>query len=207
MFHMSISDGSPPSPYVPMARLKKCPTGMLLSMTRMDQLALSPIRSHEIPAVMRLHAALLPISYPRSFFLHLLLQPTRLCLVARNDSDPVAFISAAMHPGQRLEILTLGVLPPFQQHRLATRLVHAAIEALASKAAATIVFAQVSASNESAREFYRHMGMLPDGNIIHDMYRTLPCGYRDAYIISGRIETRARNVVSRNEGGGPVLEI
>ncbi|KAF7362092.1 Structure-specific endonuclease subunit SLX1 [Mycena venus] len=145
---------------------------MLLSLMT-DQFALSPIRSHEIPAVMQLHSALLPISYPRSFFLHLLIQPTRLCLVARNDGDPVAFISAAMHPGQRIEILTLGVLPPFQQHRLATRLVHAVIDALASTAAVVTVFAQVSVSNASAKEFYRHMGMLPSGGVIHDITTTL----------------------------------
>jgi hypothetical protein len=30
----------------------------------------------------------------------------------------------------------------------------------------------------------------------HDMYRTLPCGSRDAYIVSGRIETRTKSVVS-----------
>lgn len=147
-------------------------------------------------------AALLPISYPRSFFLQLLLQPTRLCLVARSgsDGDLVAFISAAMHPGQRLEILTLGVLPLFQQHRLATRLVYAVIDALTSKAATaavTTVFAQVSASNSSAQEFYRHMGMLPSGDVIRDMYRTLPCGSRDAYIVSRRIDTRARDAESK----------
>ncbi|KAJ7350307.1 acyl-CoA N-acyltransferase [Mycena albidolilacea] len=164
------------------------------------EIDLSPVRSHEISAVMQLHAALLPISYPRSFFLQLLLQPTRLCLVARSgsDGDLVAFISAAMHPGQRLEILTLGVLPLFQQHRLATRLVYAVIDALTSKAAAvTTVFAQVSASNSSAQEFYRHMGMLPSGDVIRDMYRTLPCGSRDAYIVSRRIDTRARDALIR----------
>ncbi|KAJ6497839.1 acyl-CoA N-acyltransferase [Mycena sanguinolenta] len=186
---MSISDGSPSSPYVPF--LKKS-AGILLFMKDIDQLALSPVRSHEIPAVMQLHAALLPVRYPRSFFLHLLLQPTRLCLVARNDGDPVAFISAAVHPGQRIEILTLGVLPPFQQHRIGTRLVYAVIDGLTNTPAAVTVFAQVSASNASAKAFYRHMGMLWESDVIHDMY-----GPRAGLIISGRIETR--DVVSRNE--------
>ncbi|KAJ7251824.1 acyl-CoA N-acyltransferase [Mycena haematopus] len=173
-------------------------TGILLAMTRTDQLSLSPIRSHEIPAVMQLHAALLPISYPRSFFLHLLLQPTRLCLVARNNGDPVAFVSAAIHPKERIQILTLGVLPSFQQRRIATRLVHAVIDALlASNAAVTTVFAQVPASNAPARAFYRHMGMLPDGDVIRDVYRTLPCGSRDAYNISGPIETIAGGAIEK----------
>ncbi|KAJ6593655.1 acyl-CoA N-acyltransferase [Mycena capillaripes] len=98
-----------------------------------DQLALSPMHSHDVPAVMQLHAALLPVPYPPSFFLHLLLQPARLCLVAREHGDPVAFISAAAHPGHRIEILTLGVLPSFQQRRLATRLIHAVIDDLANR--------------------------------------------------------------------------
>ncbi|KAJ7928571.1 acyl-CoA N-acyltransferase [Mycena leptocephala] len=145
-----------------------------------DQFSLSPIRSHQIPAVHAMHTALLPVSYPPSFFLHLLLQPARLCLVAHHHDDPVAFISAAIHPDHRIEILTLGVLPPFQQHRLATRLVHAVIDALAGrKAAGASVFAQVSASNTAARAFYTRLGMLPAA-AAHDMYRTLPCGSRDS---------------------------
>ncbi|KAJ7690640.1 acyl-CoA N-acyltransferase [Mycena rosella] len=159
-----------------------------------EKFALRPMHSHDIPAVLELHAILLPVSYSPSFFLHLLIQPTRICLIAAHehsnrDSRPVAFISAVVHPEQRIEILTLGVLPTFRQHRLATRLVYAAIDALTGAMPATVdVFAQVSASNVPATSFYKHMGLHPSTVVIRDMFRTLPCGSRDAYIVSGRIQ-------------------
>ncbi|KAK7043555.1 acyl-CoA N-acyltransferase [Favolaschia claudopus] len=155
-----------------------------------SRVTLSPIRSRDIPAIMQLHATLLPVSYPRSFFLHLLLQPSRLCLVARNNDDPIAFVSAVLHREQRLEILTLGVLPKFQQLHLATRLVYAVIDALTQATTAVTVFAQVSASNASARAFYEHIGMTIKGDVVHNLYTTVAWGSRDAYVVSGRLEAR-----------------
>ncbi|KAJ7497075.1 acyl-CoA N-acyltransferase [Mycena latifolia] len=160
-----------------------------------DQFSLRPIRSHDIPALIHLHTTLLPLPYSHSFFLQLLLQPTRVCLVAhdRSQSDPVAFISAAaaIHPEQRIQILTLGVLPTFRQHRLATRLVYAAIDVLAgTPTVPTAVFAQVSVSNAPANSFYRHLGLHPCKDVVRDMYRNLPGPSRDGYIVSGRIIPR-----------------
>ncbi|KAJ7124960.1 hypothetical protein C8R44DRAFT_781907 [Mycena epipterygia] len=91
-----------------------------------------------------------------------------------------------MHPGQRIEILTLGVLPTFRKCRLATRLMHAVIDTLAGSTA-PVVFAQVSTTNGPANNFYRHMGLLPGTNVIRDVCGNLPCGSRDAYIVSRRI--------------------
>ncbi|KIY53077.1 acyl-CoA N-acyltransferase [Fistulina hepatica ATCC 64428] len=45
------------------------------------------MRSEDVAAVQELHAALLPVGYPYSFFLHLLIQSERLCLVAY-DTPP-----------------------------------------------------------------------------------------------------------------------
>ncbi|KAJ7188525.1 acyl-CoA N-acyltransferase [Mycena filopes] len=158
-------------------------------------LTVSPVLSHEIEALKQLHTTLLEVRYPPSFFLHLLLQPSRRCLVARHHGQPVAFVSAALHPGNRIEILTLGVLPAFQQRRLGTRLVHSVVESLtgsscgdSDSAAAATVFAQVAASNASAREFYQHIGMIP-GAVVPDIYRGVGSGDRDAYMVSGRIQS------------------
>ncbi|KAJ6602177.1 hypothetical protein B0H10DRAFT_2230286 [Mycena sp. CBHHK59/15] len=156
--------------------------------------------SHEyfVPQVSQ--ASLLPVHYSPSFFLHLLIQPTRLCLVAhsRDLDDPVAFITAALHttaaPEPRIDILTLGVLPAFQQRQLATRLVRAVVDILSARTAAVAaaIYAQVSASNGPAKNFYRHMGMLPCTDVVRDVYRSLPYGSRDAYIVSGRITAGER---------------
>ncbi|KAL1701258.1 acyl-CoA N-acyltransferase [Schizophyllum commune] len=129
-------------------------------MTRMNgaaQYVVRPLTSADLAAVRELHATLLPMRYPSSFFMSLLLQKDRVCLVAcpkRDPSDVVAFISAAKHEGCRysdcefsaqrvgpradrarstephVEILTLGVLREHQHHGLAQQLVHAAASAL-----------------------------------------------------------------------------
>ncbi|KAJ7039200.1 acyl-CoA N-acyltransferase [Mycena alexandri] len=175
--------------WVPILWLEK-PLATVFVPMALSGLTVSPVHSHEIAAVMQLHATLLEVRYPPSFFLHLLHQPSRRCLVARNDDEPVAFISAALHPGNRIEILTLGVLPSFRQRRLATRLVQDIVESLAgAKAAAATVFAQVSASNVSASAFYQQIGLSP-GVVVRDIYRTIQVPGGDAYIVSGQIQSR-----------------
>ncbi|KAL1675944.1 hypothetical protein EV122DRAFT_267740 [Schizophyllum commune] len=129
-------------------------------MTRMNgaaQYVVRPLTSADLAVVRELHATLLPMRYPSSFFMSLLLQKDRVCLVAcpkRDPSDVVAFVSAAKHEGCRysscefsaqrvgpradrarstephVEILTLGVLREHQHHGLAQQLVHAAASAL-----------------------------------------------------------------------------
>ncbi|KAJ7755748.1 acyl-CoA N-acyltransferase [Mycena maculata] len=166
----------------------------------LDPFTIRKMTRLDILSVRELHATLLPVSYSRSFFQNLLVQQTRVCLVAqlKAGGDPVAFISAAMHPEQqRIEILTLGVLAAYQRHRLATRLLLAVIDTLAGDtAASTAVFAQVPASAEPAKSFYKHMGLHPT-DVTRDLYRNLPPGSRDGYLVSGRVTAAGRDDVDR----------
>lgn len=139
-------------------------------------------------------ATLLPVSYPTSFFLNVVIQPTRACFIANagDGNDPVAFCCAAIHDSTlaepSIEILTLGVLPAFRQRRLATRLVRAVIETLSRRtaAAATAIYAHIATANKPARNFYERMGMHVCSDVIRNIYR-IPRGSRDAYRVSGRI--------------------
>jgi len=61
------------------------------------------MRAADLPHVQRLHAQLLPFAYPTAFFVQLLVQPDRFCLVVLDDEDednggaiPVAFITATL---------------------------------------------------------------------------------------------------------------
>ncbi|TRM70323.1 acyl-CoA N-acyltransferase [Schizophyllum amplum] len=119
-------------------------------MNALSQYVVRPLVSSDIPAVRDLHTALLPARYPSSFYLQLLLQRDRLCLVACPRHAPstiVAFVSALKHDDDILptwelttrrrghdrqrrpveahvEILTIGVLREHQHHGLAQHLVH-----------------------------------------------------------------------------------
>lgn len=108
----------------------------------------------------RLQSAVLPVKYPSSFFLQLLLLPGRLCLVAHSPTDPndpIAFVSASIqrvnnnlqinypppsigaNPTKplptnepRIEILTIGVLPAYQHHGLARHMIKSVVQTLHS---------------------------------------------------------------------------
>ncbi|KAL1745359.1 acyl-CoA N-acyltransferase [Schizophyllum fasciatum] len=119
-----------------------------------SQYVVRPLVSSDLAALRDLHTALLPMRYPSSFFMSLLLQRDRLCLVACPKgalSKIVAFVSALRHdctsqtcefststnldrpprpPEPHVEILTLGVLREHQHHGLAQHLVHTAASAL-----------------------------------------------------------------------------
>ena len=110
-----------------------------------------------------------------------------------NPHSPVAFISAALHktPGRpRIELLTLGVLPAFQNRGLARRLISAVVDKLrGSLATGILVHANVATTNVVALRFYKNIGMCISSEMIPNLYRTSPAGQRDAYLVAGRIDT------------------
>ncbi|KAF9047347.1 hypothetical protein BJ165DRAFT_1465373, partial [Panaeolus papilionaceus] len=60
---------------------------------------LKPLNSRELPLVRDLHSKLLPVRYPPSFFLQLLVLKTRTCFVAYSNKSPtvpIGFVSAAI---------------------------------------------------------------------------------------------------------------
>lgn len=170
-------------------------------------------------------AAVLPVNYPLSFFLQLLVIPTRICLIAYHRSQPttpIGFLSAAIQqplsiynhtslksppasplfpssprsrpfPGfdptkPRLEILTLGVLPLYQNHGIARQLIDCAVQTLGGPSKGmetTLIYANVSTTNMPALQFYERMGMYVFSGTIKNLYRTSPYGSRDAYLVVG----------------------
>lgn len=134
-----------------------------------------------------------------------------------SPNNPVAFISASIRqapsaaaprisalPGVEqtllhnlsdtvpyIEILTLGVLPAYQQRGLASLLVRRVYEHFRERANdlndGTLVRANVATSNASALSFYKRMGMGIASDVIYNLYRTCTYGSRDAYLVVGFI--------------------
>lgn len=177
----------------------------------MAAVCVRPLRASDVRQIQSLHvrlplpkatsahpaqAQILPVHYSHAFFTQLLVLPSRACLVAArldHPHSPVAFISAALHksPGlPRIELLTLGVLPAFQNRGLARRLISAVIDKLHGPLAAGIlVHANVAATNSVALKFYKNIGLRISSEVIPNLYRTCPPGQRDAYLVTGRIDT------------------
>lgn len=169
-------------------------------------------QSHLFPLFTKrvIQSMILPVQYPPAFFTQLLLLPSRACLIAVRRSQPkspIAFISAALHkssalalptlsaskaldsPRPRIEILTLGVLPAYQNMGLARRLIRAVVDRLCGPlSAGIIVYANVATTNATALKFYERIGMRVSSEVIPNLYRTCPYGERDAYLVSGRLD-------------------
>ncbi|KAF8971027.1 acyl-CoA N-acyltransferase [Flammula alnicola] len=193
-----------------------------------NDVLVKPLTSRDLPKVRELHSKILPVQYPASFFLQLLLIPTRACFIAyrrAHPTIPIGFISAAIqqpvstlkcftlesqspedHPVSsttplepkatldlnkpRLEILTLGVLPSYQQHGLARRLVQRVVDTLRQSCATnsldgTLIYANVSTSNTEALKFYERIGMAVSSEVIRGLYRSISYGSKDAYLVVG----------------------
>ncbi|KDR75327.1 hypothetical protein GALMADRAFT_249366 [Galerina marginata CBS 339.88] len=191
-------------------------------MSRLDDILVQPLTSRDLPNVRDLHSKVLPVSYPPSFFLQLLVIPTRTCLIAYkrgHPKQPLGFISAAIQKPSVLkclisgssedpplvssvprdsdlskpclEILTLGVLPSYQQRGLARLLVQRMVDNLGGLCAmnslvdGVLIYANVSTSNTQALTFYKRMGMVISSEVIKNLYRTLSYGSKDAYLVIG----------------------
>ncbi|KAG6920081.1 hypothetical protein DXG01_010149 [Tephrocybe rancida] len=190
-----------------------------------SNLIIRPITSADIPKVRALHSSLLPVNYPTSFFIQLTLLPGRVCLVAyhpENPDSPVAFISASLQENPRvngltksllpdgqfksdtyiaqatphIEILTLGVLPAYQQQGVARLLVQQVYDYFREHSAptremtdSTLIHTNVATSNVPALSFYERMGLRIATGVIRNLYRACPHGSKDGYLLVGRITT------------------
>jgi ribosomal protein S18 acetylase RimI-like enzyme len=122
-----------------------------------DGVGIRMMRSSDMSQVRALHTKLLPIAYPTTFFVQLLVQPQHMCLVATYDGKVIAFASATIEtrrstPGPlgstadqdrpigggalRVTLLTLGVSPEFRRQGIARRLVHEVVQRLRSSCGA-----------------------------------------------------------------------
>ncbi|KAJ3571004.1 hypothetical protein NP233_g4044 [Leucocoprinus birnbaumii] len=160
-----------------------------------------PLRATDVHNVHSLHSLVLPVRYPATFFTQLLVLPSRACLIAvrRSQPDnPIAFISAALHkacahglpsfsaskaldsPRPRIELLTLGVLPAFQNNGLARRLIHAVVDKLSGPlTAGVLVHANVATSNNKAIKFYESIGLRVASDVIPNLYPRTPRSYKN----------------------------
>ncbi|KAJ4468341.1 acyl-CoA N-acyltransferase [Lentinula aciculospora] len=144
----------------------------------MSDFIIRPLVSADVEQIRKLHATLVPVTYPPSFFLHLLIQNSYSCLIALEPStdEPVAWVSASLHksshligsPEPHIQLLTLGVLPKYQHRGLAKRLVWEVIASLHKDPSVPVppVYTHVCTSNIPAQAFYKSIGMklLPGSN-------------------------------------------
>lgn len=193
-----------------------------------SEFIIRPLVSADIAKVRALHTSLLPIAYPTSFFLQLTLLPGRVCMVAyhpENPNDPVAFVSAALQQTPRIpgvnkshllsgggqqsfhttakdlphiEILTLGVLPAYQQRGVARLLVRRVYDYFREHSSqvpdldlsdGTLIHTNVATSNVPALSFYERIGMRIASGVIRNLYRACPQGSKDGYLLVGRISS------------------
>ncbi|KAG6886290.1 hypothetical protein C0993_006700 [Termitomyces sp. T159_Od127] len=174
----------------------------------MSSLVIKPLTSSDIPKVRALHLTLLS---------------GRVCLVAyhpANPTDPVAFVSASLQENPRvndltkslfldgkispdnkvdqgtphIEILTLGVLPAYQQQGIARLLVQQVHDYFRDHSTpsrrlsdSSLIHTNVATSNISALKFYEHMGLKVASGVIRNLYRACPHGSKDGYLLVGRL--------------------
>ncbi|KAG9313152.1 acyl-CoA N-acyltransferase [Chiua virens] len=140
-----------------------------------EGVTLRVMKASDLPHVRVLHRNLLPISYPAAFFLQLLVNPRRLCLVATDHGSIIGFASAAMGlaqpgavgghirddrsgphsdiPRSHITLLTLGVLPSYQRRGIGRALVHGVIQRLeAAVSAATQPHASISGTESDKQD-------------------------------------------------------
>jgi ribosomal protein S18 acetylase RimI-like enzyme len=94
-----------------------------------------------------------------------------------------------------IEILTLGVLPAYQQRGLARHLIHRVYHYFRNSSnparhldTGALIYANVATSNMSALSFYERMGMRISSDIIRNMYRSSGC--KDGYLVVGSLATQ-----------------
>ncbi|KAG5646816.1 hypothetical protein DXG03_002193 [Asterophora parasitica] len=139
----------------------------------------------------------------------------------QDPTTPVAFVSAALQQNPRvhglpksysltdgeddfsdpvvskdaphIEILTLGVLPAYQQRGVARVLVRRVYDYFSENTNAprddTVVHTNVATSNTSALSFYERMGLKVASGVIRNLYRAVPHGSKDGYLLVGRISS------------------
>lgn len=111
-------------------------------------------------------------------------------------AEKITSPTRSVHEGRpeqpHIEILTLGVLPAYQQKGLARHLIHRVCHHFRDSSntsrdidAGTLIHANVDTSNVSALTFYERMGMRISSDVIRNMYRAYSYGCRDGYLVVG----------------------
>jgi ribosomal protein S18 acetylase RimI-like enzyme len=107
---------------------------------------------------------------------------------------PLETTRSAHEDTPHIEILTLGVLPAYQQRGLARHLIHRVYHYFLDSSspsrhldAGMLIYANVATSNVSALSFYERMGMRISSDVIRNMYRAFSYGCRDGYLVVGSL--------------------
>ncbi|KAL0579741.1 hypothetical protein V5O48_002235 [Marasmius crinis-equi] len=179
----------------------------------MSSITIRPVNAADVPELKDLHAALIPVPYPHSFFINQLIQSNHLCLIAVDESQapkPVAFITASVQyqneKPHHIQLLTLGVRNEYQGQGLARQLVYKAIAQLTPSGVQLPVHTHVCTTNTPAQSFYERLGIKPKlfqsrPIIARNVYSFASCGHRqpanpdmrelfrsrDAYVMEGLV--------------------
>ncbi|KAJ8518039.1 hypothetical protein ONZ45_g4836 [Pleurotus djamor] len=188
-----------------------------MSSDTLQDIFVRPLKSADVDAIHGLHSALLPLRYPLSFFIQLLIKPDTLCLVAYAPArtSPVAFVSAAVKPtpsiiasklscaapnsspiAQRhVQILTLGVLPEFRHKGIARSLIHAVVSRLSGSVVKgvgvvgldDVLVSAQVSSSNGGAHCFYERLGLMPILKVRDVYRGVSYGSRDAQFVVGYI--------------------
>jgi ribosomal-protein-alanine N-acetyltransferase len=131
-----------------------------------------------------MHAACFSEPWSADAFGRLLQTPGTFARIAEHDGAACGFILARAVANEA-EILSIGVLPLARRRRVGEGLVRAAAEQAASMAAG-IIFLEVGADNQAARNLYRLLGFRQIG--VRRAYYGQPDGtLEDALALSADI--------------------
>lgn len=144
-------------------------------------------RSFEVTALRDVHACLLEVQYPLTFFRNILLHDDKFVCFVVDDPDHYGSFAAVISAQPRYKesflsymyscltgsrpgyIMTLGTLPAFRNKGLATKLIERTCEDLAKRFGCTSVELHCLESNYSARRLYKQCGF-QEVSIIHNYY-------------------------------------
>jgi tRNA threonylcarbamoyl adenosine modification protein YeaZ/ribosomal-protein-alanine acetyltransferase len=135
----------------------------------------------ETSTLASLHAACFERGWSASEMARLLAMPGAVCLIARRDDQPLAFL-LLRSAGDEAEIITIGTLPDMRRQGIGAALIAAALPLLRSHDIQRLLI-EVAASNAPALALYRKVGFSAVGQR-RDYYQHANGRREDAIIMS-----------------------
>eukprot|EP01027_Heterolobosea_sp_BB2_P011359 GEZU01016536.1.p1 GENE.GEZU01016536.1~~GEZU01016536.1.p1 ORF type:complete len:176 (+),score=50.01 GEZU01016536.1:358-885(+) len=127
-----------------------------------SKISFAPVTDKNVDQLKSLNAAIFPVTYPEKFYSNLLVAGEEFSSLAVYNDTIIGAVCSRIEPkptgGSKLYIMTLGVLAPYRQLGIGTRLLQRMMDLAKKHPSIDEIYLHVQTTNTEGIQFYKKHG-------------------------------------------------